>query len=290
MKRVQWLFCIAVLLLASMTAFIGCERENVSSENTAAITAPSLGTYEEAIAELQTAETDEEAFAILERCPEEVREEILTQCEGALGYASVEPEPWTGPAVDAVMASFGKSRNEIIAVQRMVMLENGTPIDSVAAVITDKDDWYYYRLADGTLSTELPESKARTTEMNIYGTNVELLEWHAYCWSLEWGITFYLPVCFHEVSPGRFDGILDAWAPNPSCSWNCNGGLCALYQCGSAWNGAGYNGWWNYHSCSQGWSKKVAKIVQKRWLHTWQLCHGRSNRQIAQSVRARIRY
>ncbi|MBU1075535.1 hypothetical protein KJ733_03400 [Patescibacteria group bacterium] len=190
------------------------------------------------------------------------------------------------------MANFNKSRSEIIAVQRMVMLENGAPIDSVEAVITDKDDWYYYRLVDGTLSTELPESKARTTEIDIYGSGIKRVGVNAFwCWNDEWVVTFYLPVCFHEISAGRFDGILDAWAPNPACAWNCNGGMCALYQCGSAWDGAGYNGWWNFETCSTDhWSKKVGKQVQKRWLHTWQKCHGRSNTRIAHSVRARIRY
>ncbi|MBU1889877.1 hypothetical protein KJ782_00100, partial [Patescibacteria group bacterium] len=165
---------------------------------------------------------------------------------------------------------------------------NGTPVDSAEVVVTE-DRWYYKSLIDESFSTS-PSSLTRTTEMDIYGNNVKMLTWHKYCWSIEWSITFYLPACFHEISIGRFDGILDAWAPRPNCSPWCNGGLCALYMCGDTWNGAGYLDWWNYDTCDTDWSKKVAKIVQKRWLHTWQLCHGRSNRQIARSVRARIRF
>lgn len=217
------------------------------------------GTIEQAVTELRLAETEEEGMSILNRYPQDVRETLLKQCEVSETVES-EDEPWTGPAVDTFLDFSGRQRHEVLAVQHMVMLRNGVPIESVDAVITE-DTWYYYHPDDGSIATDMPASMTAATEMDIYGVDVVVLTWNKYCWFIEFGVTFYLPVCFHEIAPGQFDGILDAWAPNPSCAWNCNGGLCAFGMCGSAWDGPGYKGWWDYHSCSPYWSIRVAKIV-----------------------------
>ena len=144
----------------------------------------------EAIAELQTAETDEDVTAILDRYPKAVRDELQAMGEKESDSVSTEPEPWTGPAVDAVMETFGKSRNEIIAVQRMDILENGVPVDSVEAVITDKEEWYYYRIADGTLSTELPTSRADTTKIDTYDTEIDEYKEPLDRWDYQWQYEF----------------------------------------------------------------------------------------------------
>lgn len=285
MKRSVCFFCIVVVF--AIITFVSCDDKNNSLEEREK-TVTIEKTIQEAVTELQAVETDEEAFAILNKYPSEVQETILAQCNAANEDRS-EPEPWTGPAVDAVVAQYGRQASDIIAVQHMVMIRNDVPIDTFDAVITE-DAWYYYHPDDESISSDPPASMAATTEMDIYGVDVTALKLNKYCWYIEWGIIFYLPVCFHEIAVSQFDGIIDAWAPNPSCAWNCNGGLCASYLCGSAWNGSGYLGWWDYNTCDDYWSKKVAKIVQKRWLHTWQLCHKKSDKEIAQSVRARIKF
>lgn len=200
--------------------------------------------------------------------------------------------PWCHPAAVAATQKYGINPNDILAVQRVVALRNGIPVDSADVVVTE-GQWYYSSLTDGSLSDSPPQGFALLTEIDIYGSDVEMVRWASVCWKIHWAVTFYLPVCFYELWPNRFDGIVDAWAPIPCCDpLYCNGGLCALYQCGCAWNGPGYLEWWNFHqSCSDPRaSKKVGKIVQKRWLHTWQLCYHLSNQQIARLVRARIRY
>ncbi|MFA6525433.1 MAG: hypothetical protein WCT33_04185 [Patescibacteria group bacterium] len=287
MKRAVFLL-FAVVLSGILGTTVGCERETVPSESSLPIYTPNAGTLDEAIAELQTAETDEEATAILDRYPQAVRDEIFAQCEEASERASVEPETWTGPAVDAVMATFGKSRNEIIAVQKMMMLQNGAPVDSVEAVITDKEEWYYFSLVDETLRTELSADKV-ITEIDVYGSSIYLWHNESLCWNDEYTVVFWLPVCFYELIVGQFNGIIDAWAPNPNCLL-CNGGPCALFLCGSAWDGPGFLEWYNFHNCADPRaSTKVGKNVQKRWLFSWRNCL-RSDADIARSVRARIRY
>ncbi len=194
--------------------------------------------------------------------------------------------PGEHPAARAVMGAFSLMDTDILAVQKMVFLKEEVPFDSVQAVITD-DQWYYVTFANGAVSKAAPAGFSLATEIDVYGSYVEKVAgW--YCGNYEWAVTFYLPVCFHETSPGRFDGILDAWAPTPNCS-ACNGGWCIGGACGIAWDGPGYQGWWDYHTCRQSWSKKVGKLVQKRWLYTWRNC-GYPDWQIASWVRARIRY
>lgn len=239
-------------------------------------------TLEQLVNQLQDAATDEEAQAILNSAPSSVVEQLM-QSEGATSSPS-EPA-WMHPLASEAAEKFGISTLDVLAVQRVVMLSNGIPIDSADVVVTD-DQWYYKSLVDHSFSTS-PESIPFTTEMDIYGSNIESVSgW--LCSNLEWVVTFYLPVCFHEISPGRFDGIIDSWAPNPNCS-SCNGGWCIGNACGSAWDGAGYLGWWDYHTCSSTWTQKAGKLVQKRWLYTWRNC-GYADWQIASWVRTRIQY
>ena len=252
--------------------------------------ATTLGGTEQTIKMLQAAQTEEEAQKILAAAPASVREQLMSESAAVISPKPVPPA-WTHPVAGEAMRKFGLASSDILAVQRVVVLENGVPVDSADVVVTEKQ-WYYSNLTDGRLTSTPPRGFALTSEMDIYGSNVEMVRWNQDCWRTEWVVTFYLPVCFHEIDRqrGQFDGILDAWAPRPNCSPWCNGGYCALWMCGDAWDGAGYYGWWDFENCGSMWSRKVGKIVQKRWLHTWQLCHHRSDADIARSVRARIRY
>jgi hypothetical protein len=244
------------------------------------------------LARLQKAQTPEEARQIIESAPAEVRDQFMTE-SGEMVTPQPTPPAWTHPVAGEAMRKFGLASSDILAVQRVIALDNGTPIDSADVVVTDKQ-WYYSSLTDGQLYNVPPGGFALTREIDIYGSGLTLLEWSQDCWSngMHWGVTFYLPVCFHEIDRrlGIFDGIIDAWAPRPNCSPWCNGGYCALWMCGNAWDGPGNQGWWDYETCGSMWSRLVAKTVQKRWLHTWQLCYHRSDADIARSVRARIRY
>jgi len=235
---------------------------------------------------LKNVATEEEAQEILDDAPADVRDQLMQNSEGSSSFSS-EPA-WANPVAQEVISKFSLNSSDVLAVQRVVMLTNGIPIDSAEVVVTEKQ-WYYKSLIDESFS-QSPPSLPLTTEMDIYGSYVEQVnEWWQPCWFSEWVVTFYLPVCFHYLGNGRFDGILDAWAPNPNCS-QCNGGVCAGYLCGSAWDGAGYLGWYNFnYACSQSWSRKAGKLVQKRWLFTWRNC-GYPDWQIASWVRTRIRY
>jgi hypothetical protein len=247
--------------------------------------ATTLGSTEQTIKLLQTAKTEEEAQKILAAAPASVREQLMSESAAMISRKPVPPA-WTHPVAGEAMRKFGLASSDILAVQRVVALENGVPIDSADVVVTDKQ-WYYSSLTDGRLTSTPPSRFAMTREIDIYGITVESVSgWM--CANLEWVVTFYLPVCFHEISPGRFDGIVDAWAPNPPCN-QCNGGWCIGNLCGSAWDGPGYNSWWDYNTCGQSWSRKVGKLVQKRWLYTWRNC-GHADWEIASWVRTRIRY
>lgn len=195
--------------------------------------------------------------------------------------------PADHPAAKEAMEAFGLAAGDILAVQKVVFLNGGTPFDSVQAVVTE-EQWYCVRF-DGVAEKASPEEFVQAREIDIYGSYIERVAgW--YCGNQEWVVTFYLPVCFYEDdrARGHFDGILDTWAPNPNCN-TCNGGWCVGYLCGSAWDGPGYNGWWNFNTCRDRWSRKVGKQVQRRWLYTWRNC-GYPDWQIASLVRARVRY
>lgn len=260
------------------------------SDDVAKSTPP--GITDETIQKLQQAQTEEEVQQILDSAPASVRERLMSE---STTMVSSEPAPpaWTHPVASEAMRKFGLSSSDILAVQRVLAIDNGIPIDSADVVVTEKQ-WYYSSLTTGELTDTPGGGFAFTHEMDIYGSGVEITAYASDCWRIHYAVTFHMPVCFYELTPGSgvFDGVIDAWAPNPACSWWCNGGLCALYQCGSAWNGSGREEWWKFQPfCSDPRaSRKIGKVVQKRWLHTWQLCYGRSDPQIAQSVRARIRY
>ncbi|MBU0613360.1 hypothetical protein KKB10_05105 [Patescibacteria group bacterium] len=78
MRRTLWLLYAALLLLGVVGTLGGCEHEEATTHSSLPLFTPNTGTYEEAVAELQAAETDEEAFAILDRYPNEVRDGILS--------------------------------------------------------------------------------------------------------------------------------------------------------------------------------------------------------------------
>ncbi|MDP2631042.1 MAG: hypothetical protein Q8P56_06595 [Candidatus Uhrbacteria bacterium] len=286
---------LLTLILGSAYVLSGCGEESNSTEVEKTVSEkgdpessqaksavhPKGLTAEEVKALLSEAVTEEEVQEIINQAPQSVLEEL--ERESSLETVPAEPA-WTHPVAGLAMDKYGLLPDEILAVQRVVMLSKGVPIDSADVVVTE-DRWYYQSLIDGTFSLD-PPSLLLTTEIDIYGIGIE--NYGGQCWWSEWVVTFYLPVCFFEIAPGRFDGIIDAWAPNPPCG-QCNGGICAAYRCGSAWDGAGYNNWRNYNDCGGKWSRKVGKMVQKRWLFTWRNC-GRADWQIASSVRARIRY
>lgn len=275
------------ILITALVILCGCDRQNNPTENQTKA-GDFQETLEQALEKLKLAETEEEVRVILDQYPQAVQEAILVQCKEA--EPTDTQEPWTGSAVDAALAQYGITQDQILAVQHMEILKHGVPIESVDAVITSHA-WYYYHPVEDTISTEVPESMATATEMDIYGTALYDVAKTFWCWKKEWIVVFFLPVCFYELTIGQFDGILDAWAPNPPCD-QCNGGICAAYLCGSAWDGSGANGWYNFHTCANidyRASKKVGKYVQKRWVYSWRNC-GKSDSDIAQSVRAHISF
>ncbi|MFA5107219.1 MAG: hypothetical protein WC497_02730 [Patescibacteria group bacterium] len=297
-------YCLAVFALTAVVSLTAYAQQSDETESTTwgrikagyrtedPAKAVPLGITEQTIKRLQEAQTEEEALSIIESAPADVREMLMSESAAAI---STQPAPpaWTHPVAAQAISKFNLNSSDVLAVQRVVALENGVPIDSADVVVTE-ERWYYSSLTTGELTDTPSGGFLRTTEMDIYGSGVEQTPPDAYwCWNDEWVVTMYLPVCFYEDDRfhGHFDGIIDAWAPTPCCDpLYCNGGRCALFQCGCAWIGPGYNGWWDYNTCGDRWSKKVGKQVQKRWLHTWQLCYHRSDQDIARSVRARIRY
>lgn len=213
----------------------------------------------------------------------------VVRAEDSNSVASSPYQPWVLPAAKDVIARFGISPSDILAVQKVVAYIGAAPADSAEAVVTSRQ-WYYRSLTDGQLYDTAPPRFGLATEMDVYGSSVEC---YAYCWfcpSSEWAVTFYMPACFHEDSPGYFSEIQDAWAPTPDCN-RCNGGWCADGKCDKAWDGPGYLGWRNYKDCDvQNLnSRKLGKIVQKRWLMSYRNC-GYPDWQIANSVRAHIRF
>ena len=197
-------------------------------------------------------------------------------------------EPWTLPGAQAAIQKYGLNARDILAVQRVVPLRNGMPLDDVEAVVTEKQ-WYYYRPSDGTITNVEPPKFGLATEMDVYGSYIECVRNWWSCPISEWVVTFYMPACFHEVgTTGVITEVVDAWAPTPDCS-RCNGGWCADNKCDKAWVGSGNAGWWNYNDCSYRVSKKLGKMVQKRWLFSYRNC-GYPDWQIASWVRAHIKY
>ena len=205
-------------------------------------------------------------------------------------FPAAEP-PWTNPLAQEAIAKFGLKPDDILAVQHVVALRNEVPLGSTDVVVTNAQ-WYYASPGSGTVSDRPPWNPEDLTEMDVYGSGVQLVVDAWNCFQDEWVVTFYLPVCFYEISAGRFDGILDAWANTPYCNWGCNGGPCAGFQCGPAWNWnqPGYTGWWNFRDCNTQASGKVGKQIQKRWLYTWRSCYGYSDAVIAGFIHARIRF
>jgi len=238
---------------------------------------------------LVTIDSEEDALTLINSYPQEIQDRIMERLNQGCPECP-KPEPQSNhPAAQQVMREYSVIPEDIIAVQMMVWNPDSHDPDTVFAVVTD-DQWFYVDQTYQSVSRSTPDSNtALTREIDVYGYYVHNVgSW--WCPSSHWVVDFLMPVCFHELpeGSGKFDGILDAWAPDPPCG-QYNGGWCAGYLCGSAWDGPGYQQWWNFQDCSPWWSRRVGKIVQKRWLFTWRNA-GRSDTQIANSVRARVRY
>jgi hypothetical protein len=270
--------CVAVLPLASCS-------DNQTANPSADPSAVDL-MVEQALDSLAMIDSEEAAFTLILSYPKEVRDRVMDIVD--CSCAKQEP-PWDNPAARAVISRLAVSPEEVQAVEMMVLHPESELPDTVFVVITD-DQWYYVRSGDPSPLEPGFAAAAMTSEIDVYGSGLVNIG-SRFCPKSEWIVVFYLPVCFYELDPHRFDGILDAWAPNPPCD-RYQGGFCAGLKCGPAWDGPGYLGWYNYHSCWQidhRASTEVGKLVQKRWLYTWRNA-GRSDAQIAHSVRARIRY
>lgn len=195
-------------------------------------------------------------------------------------------EPWALQPAQEVMQKFHLPTSNILAVQKVVAYQNSMPADSAMVVVTDKQ-WYYVSLTDHLVYDTEPPSFRLSTEMDVYGSYLAIVTNSSYCWSQEWVAVFFMPACL-TWNGNSFNEVVDAWAPTPGCGV-CNGGLCAGFKCGPAWPYSGKVDWYSFRSCASPTSKKVGKIVQKRWMYTWNLCYGYSFDYIASTVRARIR-
>ncbi|MCH7492959.1 hypothetical protein IID19_05260 [Patescibacteria group bacterium] len=278
--------------LALVLVFAGCSQVDEQSNPVANNTVPNESVdmiVAHVLDSLATLNSEEDALALIHSYPQEIQDRIMDELKQRGCPECPKQEPQSNhPAAQTIIKELGVLPEEIIAVQMMVWSPDSPAADTVFAVVTDKQ-WYYVDPSDLSLRKSASVPKALTTEVDIYGSSVENVG--GWCVWSEWVVVFYLPVCFYELTPHQFDGILDAWAPNPPCD-QYNGGICAAWLCGSAWDGPGYDGWYNYHTCQQidyRASTKAGKLVQKRWIYTWRNA-GRSDTQIANSVRARIRY
>lgn len=279
-------------VLAMVLVFAGCSQVDDQQKNPVANSTPSDESIDKIVAQvldsLITLNSEEDALALIHSYPQEIQDRIMEELEqrGCPDCPKQEPQS-NHPAAQTIIKEFGVQPEEVVAVQMMVWSPDSPAADTAFAVVTDKQ-WYYVNPSDLTVRKSAPTKTALTTEIDIYGYYVDNVGSIYICQYSEWVVDFLMPVCFHEISPGVFDGIIDAWAPNPPCG-QYNGGWCAFYQCGIAWDGPGYQGWYDFHDCGGNWSRKVGKLVQKRWIYTWRNA-GRSDTQIANSVRARIRY
>ncbi len=271
---------------------VGCSQVDEQQKNPVANSTPSDESIDKIVAQvldsLVTLNSEEDALALIHSYPQDIQNRIMEELEqrGCPDCPKQESQS-NHPAAQTIIKEFGVQPEEIVAVQMMVWSPDSPAADTVFAVVTDKQ-WYYVNPSDMSIRKFVPTKTALTTEVDIYGYYVDNVGSIYFCQASEWVVDFLMPVCFHEISPGIFDGIIDAWAPYPPCG-QYNGGWCAAYLCGIAWEGYGYQNWYNFHDCGGTWSRKVGKPVQKRWIYTWRNA-GRSDTQIANSVRARIRY
>lgn len=283
--RYSRILFLTVLVLALV--FAGCSQVDKPVANNTVPNESVDQIVAHALDSLATLSSDTDALALIHSYPQEIQDRIMERLnQGCPECPKQEPQS-NHPAAQVIIKEFGVLPEEIIAVQMMVWSPDSPAADTVFAVVTDKQ-WYYVDPSYQSVRKSAPAKAALTTEVDIYGYYVDNVGSIYICQQSEWVVDFLMPVCFHEISRGVFDGIIDAWAPDPPCG-QYNGGWCAFYLCGSAWGGAGNQEWWNFQDCSTTWSRKVGKQVQKRWIYTWRNA-GRSDTQIANSVRARIRY
>lgn len=148
------------------------------------------------------------------------------------------------PSVQAVKAQYQLENQEIILVQEIIFLCDDQNDDSWQIVLTSVGEFWYH-IIDQVVITDISTVIAGSRSARIRGSGCVPSAQHPQ-------ILFYLPTCFREISPGRFDGIIDAWASSVIPGLR-------------AWDGPGYENWWNYHTCSGSRSQIVGKQVQTRW-------------------------
>lgn len=166
------------------------------------------------------------------------------QCQAEEDFTSPGINYSLYPSVQAVKALYQLEDQEIILVQEIIFLHDNQEDDPWQIVVTSLGEFWYH-IIDQEVLTDISVIIASSRQARIRGSGCVPSPQHPQ-------ILFYLPTCFREISPGRFDGIIDAWASSVIPGLR-------------AWDGPGYENWWNYHSCSDNRSQLVGKQVQTRW-------------------------
>lgn len=263
--------------------------------------------YNAIVEDLQDSETQAEVFAKLENMPADLAEcveemlELEREIENAQTADDIRRERSYWPAAEAVIADYGIRRSDIAQVAWIQPIDSdGTSLEEIEIVTMDNGQTYYYFPGDESTTDEVPPSLLWTNERRERGTG--MTRYQGSCTSSEWAVRFpTLPTCFKEIAPGRFDGIDDAWAGPPNCSWYCHPS-CAYGACGPAWEATdanpegdhGYMGWRGFAGCSgrdATWTTDAGKMVQKRWYYSWNGClANKTDSQIANMVERLIHW
>lgn len=206
--------------------------------------------------------------------------------------AEIRNERASSPAALAIVEEYDVDPSEIAQVAWVQPIDNGVSLEEIEIVTLEDGTAYYYFPRDGSTSDSEPPALTWTNEHRERGTGITNVR--GWCTSAEWVVRFpILPTCFKEISPGRFEGIDDAWASGPNCHFGCYP-ICAGGQCGPAWDGYGYNDWWGFAGCSgrdSSWTTDAGKMVQKRWYYSWHDCrNNKSDSQIAYMVERLIHW
>ena len=218
--------------------------------------------------------------------------------ENARIAAKIRHERAQSPAAQAVVTDYGVNPRDIAQVAWVQPIASDrTPLEEIEIVTLDNGERYYYFPEDESTSDTEPPSLLWTNARRERGTSMTNVR--GSCWSAEYVVRFpTLPTCFREISPGRIDGIDDAWAYlGAYCPWWCVNSdclICSGYQCGPAWDGGGMYGWWKFSTGCGGrdasWTNDAGKMVQKRWVVGRGCCNFDSQSTLANSVERLIHW